>query len=833
MKKTISIFNQIKGNFVIGERFTANNFAQQVGISRSMASNYLNQLVKMDMLEKTNTRPVEFWYEADKDVFADLIGKEGSMEKIVQQCKASVDYPPDGLPIIIKGNSGVGKSMLAKLIYQYAQNNQVVDGNAPFITLNCADYANNPELLSATLFGYVKGAFTGADKDKKGLLDAADKGYLFLDEVHNLSQENQEKLFLLIDQKKFRRLGEDERYCTANIRLILATTENIENKLLTTFRRRIPLEITLPDYHQRSRKERIQLVYSFFQQESIQMKKDVWIAPPFFQKLIDLDLEGNIGAIQNQIKIVCATAFNVYKNQNHIIIPADEKVEEEHLIKIPFLTATLREILSPEVKGACLRAEFIENCSLNEVRKRLPELIAKAKRNHETTSSLFSEYDLIHSLLKKNMDKANQFGIKFQEQHLAEIALLIDLIGEGEEHLTYEKDLDLVRYYKVIEYILQSCGRQRKANLIKDVLLAYLMEKLPIMSRRSALIVMHGKSIASSLAFEVNNLVGNYVFDAFDMPIQVETKEIVKHVNEYVTGRDTREGLLLLVDMGSLEKMYEEIKDNVAGDLLIVNNVSTALALDIGFALIQNRTMEYYTTIDYQQFNVRPQYFEGLSQIENIVVSCMSGEGIAQKIKDIFLSQESCQPVELITIDFETLMELESTKQMTVFKNTYAIISTSPIEIPGVKCLNLEQIVNGTVSLDSLRKVYNQKQLAFITNEIIKLFTIEGASSRLRFLNPDMVINEIESIIQTFELRFDIQFKSFIRVNLFLHLSSMIERILINDVAEDDGQQELSEELTRFIQVAEELFDPIKQKYNIEIPNREYDYIYKIISLEK
>ena len=66
---------------------------------------------------------------------------------------------------------------------------------APFVVLNCADYANNPELLSATLLGYKKGSFTGADSDKTGLLQEADGGYLFLDEVHRLSFENQEKLF--------------------------------------------------------------------------------------------------------------------------------------------------------------------------------------------------------------------------------------------------------------------------------------------------------------------------------------------------------------------------------------------------------------------------------------------------------------------------------------------------------------------------------------------------------------------------------------------------------------------------------------------------------------
>ncbi|MEG0411229.1 MAG: sigma 54-interacting transcriptional regulator, partial [Erysipelotrichaceae bacterium] len=83
---------------------------------------------------------------------------------------------------------------------------------------NCADYADNPELLSASLFGYIKGSFTGADGDHIGSLESADGGYLFLDEVHRLSPEGQEKLFVFMDQGVFKRLGESKAERKANVR---------------------------------------------------------------------------------------------------------------------------------------------------------------------------------------------------------------------------------------------------------------------------------------------------------------------------------------------------------------------------------------------------------------------------------------------------------------------------------------------------------------------------------------------------------------------------------------------------------------------------------------
>lgn len=80
-----------------------------------------------------------------------MIGADGSQKNVIERCKAAVSYPPDGLPILITGESGVGKSFLARLIHQYAVSSAVISESAPLVVLNCADYANNPELLSAAL----------------------------------------------------------------------------------------------------------------------------------------------------------------------------------------------------------------------------------------------------------------------------------------------------------------------------------------------------------------------------------------------------------------------------------------------------------------------------------------------------------------------------------------------------------------------------------------------------------------------------------------------------------------------------------------------------------
>src|SRR5438270_12381274 len=110
-------------------------------------------------------------------------------------------------------------------MHNFALELHALPADAPFIASNCADYANNPQLLMAHLFGSMRGAYTGADRDRTGLVEQAHRGILFLDEVHRLPPEGQEMLFYLMDRERFRRLGDvHERH--SSLLLLAATTED-------------------------------------------------------------------------------------------------------------------------------------------------------------------------------------------------------------------------------------------------------------------------------------------------------------------------------------------------------------------------------------------------------------------------------------------------------------------------------------------------------------------------------------------------------------------------------------------------------------------------------
>src|SRR5699024_6239169 len=128
--------------------------AKKAELSRSVISIYLSQLYKEGKLTKKSGRPVLWKLAQNNAPFANLIGYSGSLKEVVKKCEESIVYPPNGFPLIITGPSGVGKSFLAKNIYNEAKKLGAISEDAKFITLNAADYANNPELLSSVLFGY-------------------------------------------------------------------------------------------------------------------------------------------------------------------------------------------------------------------------------------------------------------------------------------------------------------------------------------------------------------------------------------------------------------------------------------------------------------------------------------------------------------------------------------------------------------------------------------------------------------------------------------------------------------------------------------------------------
>lgn len=865
MEAKEEIYQYIRKN-IKEDGVTAQSIAEIFGIKRNVASHYLNLLEKEGKLQKGTNRPVHFSIPTDTEkkaeecnnmiderpaaqkevsVFSKFIGYNGSMEQVIEKCKAAVNYPVNGLTMIICGASGVGKSYLASLIHQYAVESGAVEKNAPFVVLNCADYANNSELLSSVLFGHVKGAFTGANEEKQGLLAEADGGYLFLDEVHNLSAENQEKLFLFIDSQKYRMLGDSKNWQTAKVRLLFATTEDIHSTLLATFRRRIPFEIRIPDFLERSYGERFLLVSSFFQNEAEILKKNICVDSEYFRRMLNLHEEGNIGAVKSKIKVLCAQAYSQQREEElRITTPGKESSDSFHFYwnrpeKKKWMSSyqIFSNITGCFVPGMNYsKIEEVLDLFLQTITRRLEE---NKKENNFCEIPPFRHYEekcrnSINKILKSYGYRLNELEI--DEFYKMVIAVLFDetFFGAAFKISGYEKK-KYRKYEVMISRILDAVLEDYNDNVrefLQTILTVWLSDKVKVKSKINALILMHGEHSASSMASLANEMIGDYVYEAFDMPIQVHTEDLIVKVDDYVRDIETNEGLVLLVDMGSLERMYDKISRNVAGDLVIVNNVSTAFALELGFSLFDKADIYRITQMDMLQFNMKMQYYKGLSQKPNIIVSCISGEGIAVEIKEILSRYVNTDEIDILTMDYSELKKQLNRGSAEDFHNTIVVFTTTPLSSTVVSVMNVEDLVNGFTNPSFPEFMLNKENVREFTNDIIKLFTLKGVASRLRFLNPEVVMQEVDQVIRGYENYYHVQLPNFLRINLFLHTSIMIERVLVKEESgkiDSIDTEGINEESRKFIEVSKDIFKSIMMKYKIEISDAEYLLLYQIL----
>jgi len=186
-----------------------------------------------------------------------ILGNSPQIRKLLEDIEK---IAPTDSWVLITGENGTGKELVAKLIHKKSKRK-----DKPFIDVNCA--AIPDELIESELFGYEKGAFTGAVEQKKGKFDLANKGTLFLDEIGDMSLKTQAKILRILQEQKFERVGGTE-VIEVDVRVIAATNKNLEEEIKKgNFREDLYYRLNVVPIHVpplRSRKEDIPILANFF-----------------------------------------------------------------------------------------------------------------------------------------------------------------------------------------------------------------------------------------------------------------------------------------------------------------------------------------------------------------------------------------------------------------------------------------------------------------------------------------------------------------------------------------------------------------------------------------
>lgn len=883
---------------------TAQEIAEKANISRSNASRYLNKLLKEDKIVKSNGRPVIYKTKnkASNEVIntkinslEDVIGAQSSLKIPVQQAKAAILYPPKGLHTLLLGETGVGKSMFAKLMYNFAANERVIESDAPFIQFNCADYADNPQLLMGQLFGVKKGAYTGADKDKIGLLKKADGGIIFLDEVHRLPPQGQEMLFTFIDNGFFKPLGETNQKIFAELKIIAATTETPGSYLLKTFQRRIPMVIELPPLEARTLMERYKLIDEFIKNEVQRVNKDIYIYKNALKSFLLYDCPNNIGQLKSDIQLACAKAFLNYKAQEtkkcdilkigqeelpyHVkkgIMNLPEKREEiNDLIAdkgnlISFTTDQTQKInnfkkdkldsgeeyyfydnieekINSLEKSGMKREEISEILNI-DIEKHFQKYIGNITKNFKKSKINKIVGENIVTIIEQILTLArNRLNRDYDEKIYYGLALhlkrSIARIKDGEE--IYHPQLNEIRINYPQEFItaMEIASIIDKEFNIETPLdeigyLTMFLTERPYnfngedkINKVGIIVIMHGSSTASSIAEVANNLIGEKHAVSINMPLEMNPQEVYHKAKSEAQKLDNGSGIVLMVDMGSLNTFAEMINNETGIKTKTITMASTPQVLEACRKAVLGESIEdiirsvnKISAESYQQdFDIRPEKSvttrKEYQKKFAIITACFTGDGAAVEIKEI-LEKEIESSLEIKFINLNLLEEKEFEKNIEKLKKDFKIISIITNinnKIDSIPSFSASEILIDD-GIEKIKKLVENEEMYYKIKKSINKY--------LKQLESFEIIEDIRTIIKEIKENLNKSIDSGVEIGILLHMVYMIDNLMAGGrTVKFDNLGEYKKENRLKFREIKSIIKKLEEKYNIQITEDEYAYI--------
>ncbi|MFD3157561.1 sigma 54-interacting transcriptional regulator [Haloimpatiens sp. FM7330] len=893
--------------------FSAQDIGDDLSILRNNVSKELNELLRMDKIIKIKGRPVLYFHkesienmikyklpkgpieinsinelikdddskDTEKNPFQFLIGAETSLKNQIEQAKAAIIYPPNGLHTLIVGQTGVGKTLFANMMYNYGKHIKKFNDKTPFIVFNCADYYNNPQLLISHIFGHSKGAFTGADCEKEGLVEKANGGILFLDEIHRLSPEGQEMIFYFMDTGTYNKLGENDRNRKANVLIVGATTEDPDSVLLKTFIRRIPIIITIPTFDERVIKDKIDIIKYLISNEAHRVKKPIRITRDAVKALIGSASYGNIGQLKSNIQLICAKGFlnsinkkdcididlkmlpNNIKN-GFISISAKRKESEqislligsnlmvmpekyrgliqEDPYELPFNLYKIIEDKASVLKEEGMDDEYIKKFITTDINIHIKCFYDKFKNDTENSERILKIVD------KKTLDFAGEIkslveqrlNRKLTKRFLYALSLHLGAFFKRIKNQTPIK-------YANIESTIKDNPEEYKVALdIKNMIENKYNIKVPEMEVIyltlllssvedekedgcvSIIVAAHGSSTASSMVKVAQKLLGYVNITSIDMPLEVSPEEILDEMTEKVKEVDRGKGVLLLVDMGSLMSFGSIISEKTNIRVKTIDMVSTPLVLEaVRKANISDMDLEsiYNSLKDFKGYSTFMDRDEVKNEDGVIITICSTGEGAAVKLKELvedIIYNVTDSNIPVIPIGIKDLK-----KQIDDISEQKQIIASIGIVNPkiNVPFISLESLINGEgeKALKDIIRNNNIKIVESDENIMVKDLCEDSLKQFLTYLNPDKVISVLMDFVSVLEKEMKKKFSNSMSIRLIIHTGCALERMVLKDgLKYEYDKSKLDKDILQYIKKAVCVF---KDTLNIKLNDDEICYI--------
>lgn len=323
------------------------------------------------------------------------------------------------------------------------------------------------------------------------------------------------------------------------------------------------------------------------------------------------------------------------------------------------------------------------------------------------------------------------------------------------------------------------------------------------------------------MASTANQMLGSYVFDALDMPLDISPKQIAEKINGFLSiRRDCRE-VVLLVDMGSLEQISANLEIPPKASILLATHVHTAMALEVGSQLLQGMLLEQIAQ-KRQEDDTLFQMITHKYKPKVLVCSCATGIGTAMKLKAILEdSLPDNLPLEIMTYDYSTLVKNGLKDPLFARCDVVGIVGTLNPNLEDVPFIPVEGLIlqdSFHILRDHFADLVSQDDLALIESNILKNFTLSNIIGTLTVLNPDLLLSKVSVAIDTLQKTRHEEYNTHIRFGLYVHTCCLIERLLLQGPDEPLDEEYITDDLLEFHKQLKSSFKPLEDFYHVDIP---------------
>ena len=863
--------------------FQASYIADTLHISRSLASQYMNELVVEGMLVKVASRPALFYSrhaiegafgvcpEADTFVsvdeligaiqqsrgavydFEDLIGATGSLRDIVEQAKAAASYPPCGLPLMLVGTQGCGRRGIENSITSYCVSEGIIDDRAHAGLLDAATGAD--EIVRGLL----------GDETHEGLLASRETRIVWIKNAQVFSDEQMAALLGRFETGLPDTGTKRERRGTS--RLFFEYNGDSADVMMRPWAASIPALCFVPSLDERGAEEKESWIFKLLRSEESNIGRPIKVSRSVVRRLSSQHFADNIDGLKRAMSLTCASAMADSDGQGD----AELKVFSYHV---------------PSSVGVPRELELDEEPGLIDVDLYDPSQVgAEAIDILDRFMSLFaldstSEDDDVDGLAKNALSNFFEFVERDRNALIGEAAVadivrqVFDRYGLREpvnfsRHLVacihffrnnqaalnrwraesspairafsqlvrqkYATEYDVVSHLR--SYLRDYLGWRiegESLSLFSFYLHWYLREHG--MHSCQAVIVAHGHSTASSIADSVNTIIGEHVFDAIDMQIDVSADQVVSQLERFLSRSPVTIDTLVMVDMGSLEHIGKQLSSYLGVSVGVINNVSTALALEAGEMIVRQEPMGDILkhVCEVSQANWSLSAVEQSSDC--ILFVSENGEMAATRISDLFIkSLPRPIPVEMVPCDYFELVRAKGDLASVTPRNVLFVFGATNPGVKGVNFLSLEGITELTADDGmgfGLENYLAPDEVSELKNNLVRNFSLENLMHHLTILEPNHLMDVVSESLDLLQASLGKSFSYGTRLRLYIHVSYLVER-LVTKVALDYGDSDaFALEHGDFVRRARASFAGVTRTYGVDLPVGEINYLYDLIELE-